>query len=116
MAIRNRIGLLLTALTCAATVFAVSSSVAHGGGRPDDQSQKWFGDFSGGWAFPEGNSGDILEDDWTISGGATYWPSNWPVGLNFGVAYSKWDFSDDAIRTINAAILADPNNSGSDWP
>jgi hypothetical protein len=111
MASRNLSGLILAALSCAVTV-AVSSSVAQAGGRPDDQSKNWFGDFSGGWAFPEGNSGDILDDDWTISGGATYWPSDWAVGINFGVGYSKLDISDDAIRAINAAIAADPNNSG----
>jgi len=111
MARRISSGFVLSALASAVT-FAVSSTVAQAGGRPDDESRNWFGDFSGGWSFPISDSGDNLEDDWTISGGATYWPSHWPVGLNIGVAYGKWDFSSDAISTINAAIVADPNNSG----
>jgi opacity protein-like surface antigen len=82
------------------------------GGRPDDSTRSWFGDFSGGIAFPESHAGDVLEEDWLLSGGATYWPSDWKVGLNFGVSWAKFDLQSSAIQAINNAIAADSNNSG----
>jgi len=95
-----------------AAALAASSTAAWAGGRPDDEGRNWFGDFSGGWAFPQSDSSDNLDDDWSISGGATYWPSHWPIGLNFGLTYAKFDISDDAVNAINTQIALDPAHSG----
>ena len=88
------------------------SSSAWAGGRPDDDSRNWFGHFSGGYAFAESDTRNILDDDWTLSGGALYWPSKSPVGLNLDLTYARFDVSSEAIQAINAAIAIDPSNSG----
>jgi opacity protein-like surface antigen len=85
---------------------------AWAGGRPEGSAQNWFGSVSGGYAFAQGDSSDVVDDSWTISGGATFWPSEWPAGLNFELGYSDFDLSSRAIRTINDAIALDPADSG----
>lgn len=97
-------------LVSAAAVFLSGSAWA--GGRPEDTTRNWFPHFSGGYAFAESDTRSILDDDWTLSGGALYWPSRSPVGLNLDLTYARFDFSNEAIQAINAAILADPSNSG----
>jgi hypothetical protein len=89
------------------------TGAAVAGARPDDTSRNWFGFFNVGWVFPESDTGDVLDDDWTLSGGAMYWPVDWPFGLVFEAAYSELDVSDGAIDLINDAIASDPNNDGS---
>ena len=89
------------------------SSSALAGGRPDGSSRDWFGFISGGYAFADGKLGDIVDDDWTIGGGAMYWPSEWPVGISIEAAWVDFDFSNAALNALNDAIDADPNNSGS---
>ncbi|MEJ2299254.1 MAG: hypothetical protein P8X94_12290, partial [Woeseiaceae bacterium] len=49
---------------------------AHAGGRPDSSSRNWFGHISGGYAFASGDTSDAVDDDWTIGGGALYWPAS----------------------------------------
>ncbi len=94
----------------AATSLAIAPAWA--GGRPDDQSRDWFGHIGAGWAFPQGDTGDVLDDDWTFSGGALYWPSDWPIGLSIEGAYTDFDLSSSALSAINDAIDQDPNNDG----
>jgi hypothetical protein len=89
------------------------SAPAWAGGRPDDSSRSWFGHIGGGWAFPSGDSGDVLDDDWTFNGGAMYWPSDWPVGLVIDGSWVDFDLTRSAINSINDAIDQDPNNDGS---
>ena len=80
------------------------SATASAGGRPDGSSRSWFGQINTGWAFANGDSGDFLDDDWTLGAGAMYWPSDWPVGIGFDVNYWKTDLSSNAIRAINDLI------------
>ncbi|HEX5787277.1 MAG TPA: outer membrane beta-barrel protein [Woeseiaceae bacterium] len=94
-----------------ATLALIATS-AHAGGRPDDSSRSWFGQVAGGWSFANGDTADILDDDWNFSGGALFWPSDWPIGLSMELAYSDFDLSGDAVRRINDAIDQDPNNDG----
>lgn len=101
----------LEVASCAALLL-LASATALAGGRPDDSSRNWFGDFSGGWAFPESDAGDILNDDLTLSGGATYWPSGRNVGINFNLGWANFDISDAAIQGINDLIDQDPQNDG----
>jgi hypothetical protein len=106
--------MLRTLSKCCALVAAASlaAAPAWAGGRPYDPSRDWFGHIGGGWAFPQGDTGDVLDDDWTFSGGALYWPSAWPIGLSIEAAYTDFDLSSSAIRAINDAIDQDPNNDG----
>lgn len=97
---------------CVVCVSALLTTTAGAGARPDDTSRDWFGFFNLGWAFPQSDTSDVLDDDWTLSGGAMYWPSDWPVGLVFEAAWSELDVSSSAIGAINDAIESDPNNDG----
>ncbi len=104
-------GLVLSAvMSCA--VFATLSSAASAGGRPDGETQKWFGHFTGGYAFGQGDTTDNVDDTWTLGGGATYWPTDWPLGLSLDLTYMKFDLSGNSIDKINKAVAVDPNNSG----
>jgi opacity protein-like surface antigen len=73
-------------------------------GRPDKSWKKWFGHFSGGYTMAQGDFGDLVDDDWTLAGGATYWPENWPVGLDLELSWNDLDVSSDAIQAINNAL------------
>jgi hypothetical protein len=90
----------------------VFGATAQAGGRPDSTSRDWFGHIEGGWAFGNGDTADFVDDDWTFSGGAIYWPSDWPVGISFDASYTRFDLSGTALRSINDAIVQDPNNNG----
>jgi len=94
-------------------VMLVFTATAEAGGRPDKVYGDWFGHIAGGVNFAQGDFGDIADDGWSIRGGATYWPSDWPVGIQLEVAYSAYDFSSSAIRSINDAIQEiDPELGG----
>lgn len=99
-------------LTLVLLTGSILSATASAGGRPDGSSRSWFGQINTGWAFANGDSGDFLDDDWTLGAGAMYWPSDWPVGIGFDVNYWKTDLSSNAIRAINDLIDQDPNNDG----
>ena len=76
--------------------------------RPDKSWRDWFGHFAGGWSIPQGNFGDIVDDGFSLAGGATYWPEDWPVGIVLEMGYSEYDISSSAIDAINEEI----DNSG----
>jgi opacity protein-like surface antigen len=90
----------------------VLSAPAHAGGRPDGSSGSWFGQIGTGWSFPTGDSDDFLNSDWTIGGGALFWPSDWPVGISLDVNYLNTKLSGSTIRAINDIIDQDPDNEG----
>jgi opacity protein-like surface antigen len=96
----------------ATALLAAFVSPANAGGRPDGTSRSWFGQIGTGWAFPTGDSGDFLDDDWTIGGGAMYWPSDWAIGIALDVNYAEFDLSSQAISDINDIINQDPANEG----
>ena len=98
--------------TSAIALLALLAAPAHAGGRPDGSSRSWFGQINTGWAFPTGDSGDYLKDDWTFGGGAMYWPSDWSIGIGLDVNYVKMDLSSKAIGEINDLINQDPTNDG----
>lgn len=98
--------------TLAAALCALTLSGAWAGGRPNDSARSWFGDISVGWAFPQSDANDILDDDWTLGGGVLFWPSDWSIGIQADVSWVKFDISDQAIDAINDAIALDPQNGG----
>lgn len=99
-------------LVSAFILFATAATSASAGGRPDGSSRSWFGQIGTGWAFPTGDSGDFLDDDWTVGGGAMFWPSDWPVGITLDVNYAEFDLSSKAVNEINDIIDQDPSNQG----
>jgi opacity protein-like surface antigen len=56
----------------------------------------------------QGDFGTFVDDDWTLAGGATYWPESWPVGLDLELAWNDFDANSDVIRDINQEL---PNGS-----
>lgn len=100
---------LLAPIICMALLLAVTSSFA---GRPDKSWKNWFGHVSGGYSMAQGDFADIVDDDWTLAGGATYWPETWPIGIDLELGYNDFDLSSAAIKAINDAIDADPENDG----
>ncbi len=88
------------------------SASARGGARPDKDWKGWFGHFNFGYNLPTGSIGDIVGDDWSLNGGATYWPDTWPVGLSLELGWAEYDVKNSAIQAINDAIQQDPANSG----
>ena len=104
----------LLSLACIVLVAGLHGTDAYAGGRPsDDSSRNWFGQINGGYAFTTGDAGDFVDDDWTLGGGAMYWPSQWPIGIGLDVNYWTMDLSSEAVQAINDAIDDDPLNSGS---
>ncbi len=101
----------LSGLTCIVFLTAVFAADSHAGGRPNSSST-WFGHIDGGYNFTSGTTSDFLDSDWTLGGGALYWPSSWPVGVSLDVNYWRMDLSGRSIQAINDAIASDPNNSG----
>lgn len=95
---------------CAALL--LTTSAAQAGGRPDYDSRSWFGHLDLGMIEPQSRTADILDSDWTLSGGATFWPSDWPVGLMFDVGYTDLDLTASAINALNDAASQDPNTTG----
>ncbi len=56
---------------------------------------------------PQGDAGDVLDDGWSLGGGAMYWPETWPVGLIFDLDYNQNDVSREAIDFINSQLEPD---------
>jgi opacity protein-like surface antigen len=102
----------LTASALTLVAIMAWSATAHAGGRPDGTNRSWFGHIDGGYAFATGDSGDFLDDDWTIGGGVLFWPADWPVGVSVDVNYLRLDLSGSALDSINSAIDQDPDNDG----
>ena len=94
-------------------VVFLASAAALAGGRPDKSYKDWFGHFAAGYSVASGDIGDIIDDDFYVNGGATYWPENWAAGIDLDLSWAEYDISSSAIRAINDAIASDPGNSGS---
>jgi opacity protein-like surface antigen len=100
----------LAILVCVVFVLGMLSSGSTWAGKPDKSWKNWFGHLAVGYVVPEGDLSDIVDDTWTLSGGATWWPG--PVGLDIDLGWSDFDVSSNAINAINEAIAEDDNNSG----
>src|SRR5690606_4861645 len=80
-----------------ASGFALIGPSALAGGRPSETERNWFPQFSGGWAFAQSDTSDVLDDDFTISGGALFWPRNWDAGIELKLTYAGFDITDESI-------------------
>ncbi len=92
---------IVSAVVMSAIVTALPASA---GARPDKDWKNWFGHVAAGYSFGQGTFGDIVDDDFYINGGATYWPDDWALGLNLDVSYDERDISGSTIRAINDAL------------
>jgi hypothetical protein len=89
----------LAILVCAVFVLGMLSSGSAWAGKPDKDWKNWFGHFAIGYVVPEGDFGDLVDDTWNLSGGATWWTG--PVGLDFDLAWNDFDLTNSAIGQIN---------------
>ncbi|MDX1384958.1 MAG: outer membrane beta-barrel protein [Thermoanaerobaculia bacterium] len=85
---------------------AFSATVASAQPRPDKDWKNWFGHVKGSFTLPQADAGDVLDDGWSLSGGATYWPETWPLGLVIELDYSEFDISNSTLRRLNNALDA----------
>jgi len=90
-------------LFCIATI--ALSSAASAQPRPDKNWKDWFGHVSAGYSLTQGDISDLLDDGFSISGGATYWPEEWPIGLVLESSWSEFDISRSTIEEINRQII-----------
>jgi opacity protein-like surface antigen len=77
----------------------MSASVSQA--RPDKSWKNWFGHVETGYVLSQGDYSDIVKDDFSISGGATYYPESWPVGIDLTLGWSDQSFTSSVLRAIN---------------
>jgi hypothetical protein len=58
--------------------------------------KSWYGHVQGGFSLTQGDVSLLADDGWTLGGGATYYPSTWPVGISMGLEYSDFDMTGEA--------------------
>ncbi len=58
--------------------------------------KSWYGHVQGGFSLTQGDVAELAGDGWTIGGGATYYPADWPVGISMGLEYSGYDLTRQA--------------------
>ena len=98
----------LAILVCVVFVVGVLSSGSTWAAKPDKSWKNWFGHFSFGYVAPQDDFGDFVDDTWTLSGGATWWPG--AVGLDFELGWTDFDLSKETIRLINDSL--EPPSTG----
>jgi hypothetical protein len=59
--------------------------------------KSWYGQVGLGYSLPQADAGDAIEDDLWWTGGATYYPEQWPVGSMLELAYSNYDIRSDVL-------------------
>jgi hypothetical protein len=98
-------------LTAVALTIFMGATVASAQPRPNKSWKSWFGHADLSYALAEGEAGNVLDDGFSIGGGATYWPEQWKIGLVLDLDYTEFDISNSTIRNINQAII-DGGGSG----
>jgi len=63
--------------------------------RPD-RLKDWFGHLAGGYAMVTGDAQELVEDGISIQIGATYWPDEWPVGVQFELGHDDLGLRESA--------------------
>ena len=92
------------ALVLLATTILLVSGSASAQPRPDKSWKNWFGHIDGSFTLAQGDAGDVLDDGFSLGGGATYWPEDWKIGLVLDLDYTEFGISGSTIRSINNAI------------
>jgi len=98
-------------LIALAGLLLLAASSASAQTRPDKTWKNWFGHLDASYTLAQGDAGDVLDDGFSIGGGATYWPEQWKIGLVLDIDYTEFDISNSTIRDINQAII-DGGGSG----
>ena len=64
--------------------------------------QEWFGHIAAGYSAPQGDTGNLLSGGWNISGGATYKPNDWPIGIVMDLGYNDFGLTRDAVDFLDS--------------
>jgi opacity protein-like surface antigen len=91
-------------LVLVASVVLGAGGGALAGARPDKDWKEWFGHVAGGISMAQGEFGDVVDDEFYVNGGATFWPEAWPIGVNLDLAYTEHDVKSSVIRKVNDAL------------
>jgi opacity protein-like surface antigen len=62
--------------------------------------RSWYGQLGIGYSLPQADAGDAIEDDLWWTGGVTYYPGDWPVGIMAELAYSNYGIRSDVLEPI----------------
>jgi opacity protein-like surface antigen len=76
------------------------------------KDRAWTGQLALGFAFPQGDTSDVSDDDWHFLGGATYRPPEWPVALSFELAWHELDIDQRIINIINNGTFQNDVDDG----
>jgi opacity protein-like surface antigen len=78
-------------------------------GRPDKDWKSWFGHVAGGYSAPTDTASMFLDGGFNLNGGATYWPEEWPVGIDLELGYNDWSVKREVLDDLaDAAMFDDP--------
>jgi len=58
--------------------------------------KNWYGHVEGGFTLTQGDVSQLADDGWSIGGGATYYPSDWLVGISMGLEYMDFGMTGEA--------------------
>ena len=80
-------------------VVALSISLAHmpSSQAKPDKLNNWFGHLAAGYTSVIGDSRDLIEDGTTFQAGGTYWPDEWPLGVQLELGYDNFDIQESAL-------------------
>lgn len=87
----------LKRLPLLAVIFGLVLVPATADAQFDKSWQQWFGHIAAGYSSPQGDTGNILSGGWNISGGATYKPNDWPLGIVMELGYNDFGITQDAL-------------------
>jgi hypothetical protein len=69
-----------------------------------------------GASLPQGDTSDLLDDGWSLHGGASWFRGNRPIGLRLDFGVDWWDISNDVLRDLDTdpstPLVIEPPDDG----
>jgi len=63
----------------------------------------WYGHVAMGYSLMQGDAADVAKDGWNFSGGATLYPSDWPVGISLGLDFEQHDLKREVLDAFESS-------------
>ena len=76
----------------------VSGSLALA--QPDKPWKSWTGNVAIGYSMTQGDASDFFDNGWNFTGGATYKPETWPVGVFVEGAFNRFDAKNNLTEAL----------------
>jgi len=64
--------------------------------------KEWYGNIQFGYLSPQGDYGDVTDSGWMVSGGATYEPPDWSVGIFMELSYHENDIKSEILNALES--------------